>query len=181
MNDLFGLIPLIFLLGLLSGLVWFLKARLANHKLVSYLHSPRTTYLLLIIWTIFGFLETLDYTQQWGCIISHEPIFSSANVIYTGTAIGLVSLGVFIPKKQVGTIILLSEILFWLYKLFFVKGGYIVGIGGVPSIEVLAFDTIALTLRLILIKQVSRFPLRTIWALTLVLIIMLIKIQFFRG
>jgi len=175
MDKLFGIIPLILLLGLLL----FLKKRHADNKLVSKLTNPTTIYILLITWTVFGFIATLDYTQQWGCISSHEPVFSIENIIYSGTALGLLSFGALIPKRQIGIVILVVELLFWLYKLFLVKGGYAVGFGGMPSINVLGFDTIALTLRLVLLKQVSRLPMRTIWILILVFFIMVIKVLFF--
>ena len=180
MDNLFVLIPLIFLLGLLSGLIWFLKARYANHRLFSQLNKSRITFLLLISWTVLGFFTTLDYTQQWGCILFHESIFSKENIIYSGTAIGLLSLGFFNSKRQVGTVILLVELLFWLYKLFLVKGGYAIGIGGEPSIQVLLFDTIALTLRLLLIKQVRLLAVKPIIVLVCVFVVLAVKVQFFR-
>ncbi|WP_157638213.1 hypothetical protein [Flexithrix dorotheae] len=180
MNDLVELIPLFILLGLLNSLVGLLKTRYGNHKIVSILTSPRAVYLLLIGWTAYGFLTNLDYSQQWGCIISHEPIFSIENIIFSGIAIGLISIGGGVSNKQIGTLILLAELIFWLFKLFLIKGGYVVGFGGVPSIEVLSFDIIALTLRLLLLSQVSQLYIRSIWILTLAFIIMGIKVQFFR-
>lgn len=140
--------------------------------------KPKTLYLLLIGWTIFGFFTKLDYTLQWGCIVSYEPTFSSENIFFSGTAIGLLSFGVFIPKRQIGILILFAELLFWLFKLFFIKGGYAVGIGG-PSYEVLAFDFIALALRLLFLKQLGLLPVRISTMFILVLLIMLLKIFFF--
>jgi len=101
-------------------------------------------------------------------------------MMYSGIALSLLSIGHFIPSRKVGVLILTAELLFWIYKLFLVKGGYAVGFGGIPAIDVLAFDTIALTLRLTLIKKASTLPFRTILVLILVLIIMVLKLQFFR-
>ncbi|PHQ29225.1 hypothetical protein [Leeuwenhoekiella nanhaiensis] len=140
--------------------------------------KPKTLYLLLIGWTIFGFFTKLDYTLLWGCIVSYEPTFSTENIFFSGTAIGLLSFGVFIPKKQVGVLLLFAELLFWLFKLFFIKGGYVVGIGG-PSYDVLTFDFIALSLRLLLLKQLGLLPVRIFKVLILVFLIMLLKIFFF--
>ncbi|PHR94008.1 MAG: hypothetical protein COA80_12905 [Leeuwenhoekiella sp.] len=139
--------------------------------------KPKTLYLLLIFWTIFGFFTKLDYTLLWGCIVSYEPTFSTENIFFSGTAIGLLSFGVFIPKKQVG-VLLFAELLFWLFKLFLIKGGYVVGIGG-PSYDVLTFDFIALSLRLLLLKQLGLLPVRSSIVLMLVFLIMLLKIFFF--
>jgi len=143
------------------------------------LTNPRTTYGLLIVWTIWGFYTNLDYTLNRGCI-SSESSFTMQNSLYSGTAIALLSIGFFMTSRRIGLVILTCELLFWLYKLFLVKGGYVVGFGGLPSIDVLVFDTIALTLRLVVIKKVSQLQFKTIFVLIISFIIMTIKLQFFR-
>lgn len=120
-----------------------------------------TTYILIICWTIFGFFTNLDYTENWGCLIFSEQIFSVENITYSAAAIILISFGVFIPFGIIGKVVLTCELLFWLFKLFIIKGGYAVGYGGVPSVSVLAFDTIALVLRLILLKQAFQIKVKT--------------------
>jgi hypothetical protein len=180
MDTLFGLIPLIFLLGLLTGFIWLLKTRYKDKKWFIRLTNSTTTYSILISWTFIGFLFNLDYTLNWGCIIFSETIFTTENIMYSGIALSLLSIGHFIPSRKIGVLVLTAELLFWIYKLFLVKGGYAVGFGGIPAIDVLAFDTIALTLRLTLIKKISKTPFRTMLVLIPVLIIMFIKLQFFR-
>jgi hypothetical protein len=60
-----------------------------------------------------------------------------------------------------------------------IKGGYAVGFGGVPSVSVLAFDIIALTLRLLLIKQIVPFKFNSIYLLIPAFISLSIKTNFF--
>jgi hypothetical protein len=180
MDTLFGLIPLFILFGLLGGLSWLINVKYSDKIWVDRLENPITTYTVLIGWTSFGFFTNLDYIQNCGCIVSAEPIFSTENIFYSGTAMVLLSLGVFIRSRTIVKVLLICELLFWLYKLTLVKGGYAVGFGGIPSIGVLAFDTIALTLRLILIKQILQVRIKTLFLLLITFIIMTLKIQFFR-
>ena len=180
MDTLFGLIPIFILLGLLGGLGWLISAKFLDKIWVDRLSNSITTYAILIGWTIFGFFNNLDYTQDWGCIVSSEPIFSTENIFYSGITIGLLSIGVFIPLRSVGKVLLACELLFWLYKLFFIKGGYVVGFGGIPSSSVLAFDSIALTLRLIIINQICRLNIKPIFLLVIGFIFMVLKVHFFR-
>jgi hypothetical protein len=172
--------PLFILLGFLGGIVWFINAKYGNKIWISRLSNPITIYGLLIGWTLFGFSTNLDYTQNWGCVISTEAIFSLENILYSGISVGLLSIGFFIPSRTFGTAVLTCELLFWLYKLYLLKGGYVVGFGGVPSTNILLFDTIALTLRLVMIKKVSQLPFKTLFVLVIVYIIMSLKVQFFR-
>lgn len=60
-----------------------------------------------------------------------------------------------------------------------IKGGYSVGFGGVPSLNVLIFDIIALTLRLILIKQIFALKFNSFYLLIPAFIIISVKINFF--
>jgi len=136
-------------------------------------------FLGLVAWTVFGFLTNNDYTQQWGCIISSEPILSEQNIFYSSVALALLTLGYFIRFRQIGTLILIAELLFWLHKLFIVKGGYAVGLGAVPSLSVLSFDAIALTLRLILIKQLVGFKFRSHYVSAVAVIVIAVKINAF--
>ena len=87
-----------------------------------YIKKPQITYLLLVIWTFLGFFTTVDFTQDYGCIRGITPILSIDNVFYSGFALLFLSVGYFLPKN-IGVIVLLGELLFWLYKLFLIKGG----------------------------------------------------------
>ncbi len=141
--------------------------------------KPSTVFLVLIAWSVFGFLTNNDYNQQWGCIISSEPTLSETNILYSTVALILITLGYSIRIRQIGSLILITELVFWLHKLFVVKGGYAVGLGAVPSLSVLSFDVIALTLRLILIKQLVGFKFGLRYVFTFVTIVMAVKISYF--
>ncbi|HYV95154.1 MAG TPA: hypothetical protein VE978_25485 [Chitinophagales bacterium] len=180
MDTLLGLIILIFILTLLGGLTWYIKAWHGEKEWVRRLSSSAASFVLLISWTLLGFFSKLDYTLQQGCVIHSEAIFSWQNMLYTSIALGLLSIGYFISPQNIAIAILSSELLLWLYKLFAVKGGYAVGLGGVTSLDVLVFDTIALTLRLILIKQVGQIHISTRFVFTMIFMIMFLKVQFFR-
>jgi hypothetical protein len=69
----------------------------------------------------------LDYNQDWGCIGGSGYMFSSSNMFYSGIALTLVNIGFFVKNIHFKMIVLAVEFLFWLYKLFLVKGGYSVG------------------------------------------------------
>ena len=71
------------------------------------------------------------------------------------------------------------ELLFWLYKLFLIKGGYVVGFGGIPSSDVVLFDMMALFLRILLIKQLFKIPINALFVFIISFIIMAIKIKIF--
>ena len=169
----------LFLFGILFGAIFFVRKKRANSKLLQELARPKTTFWLLIGWTIFGFLTNLDFTEQWGCIISHEPIFSKPNILYSGLALLVLSIGFFVPFRQVRYVVLIGELFFWTFKLMTIKGGYAVGFGGVPSVSVLSFDIIALTLRLLLIKQIVPFKFNSIYLLIPAFITLSIKTNFF--
>jgi hypothetical protein len=140
-----------------------------------------TIFWMLIVWLILGFFAHLDYTEISGCIIQFEPVFSAKNLVYTGISLGLISIGYFIPNKSVSTIFLLLELTFWIYKLLFLKEGYQIGYGGVPSQRIVIYDTLALSLRLVLIIRLNdvRIKLRPIFFI--VILIMMLKIAFFES
>ncbi len=171
------LLPTLATIGFL--IVLFLGLYFLGFYLFFYTKKPKITYVSLLIWTFLGFFTTVDFTQDYGCIRGTEPIFSIDNMFYSGSALLFLSIGYF-SSKNIGVLVLVGELLFWVYKLFLVKGGYAVGFGGTPDDSIVLFDTLALTLRLILIKQIKQIPIQNILALALAIGIMAIKIYFFR-
>ena len=180
MNTLFTQISLFLLLILLCRLGSFIYTKYFPKIWVDKFSPMNTTYVLIICWTIFGFFSNLDYTENLGCLIFSEKIFSAENIFYSAAAIILISFGVFIPFGIIRNVVLTCELLFWLCKLFIIKGEYAVGYGGLPSVSVLVFDTIALVLRLILLKQAFKSKMKTVPVLVITFFVILIKIQFFR-
>jgi hypothetical protein len=180
MDALYNLMPIFILFGILSSLGWLLRLKYSEEKWFNRLCEQRTVFGILLCWTLFGFLTNLDYNHNWGCMSASEPIFSKENILFSFSSLIFLSLGFLMSSRKIGNVILIFELIFWLYKLAFLKGGYVVGLGGVPSIDVLAFDSVALVLRLIIIKQVYHLPIRVIFFLILAFIIMTLKVQFFR-
>lgn len=147
-------------------------------KSINTLSRPKIVYWALIVWSLYGFLFSLDNSMAWGCMGAENDMLSLGykmisipgesseagkiiyidfnNVAYSGISILLISLGFFMAGR-LGVIILYSELLYWLFKLMIIKGGYVVGFGGSPNAEVLLFDSVALTLRLLLIHNQENF------------------------
>lgn len=166
------LIPTLLLLA--AGLLLFkLKSK---YSWIAKATSISWTFYALIGFTITGFLFSLDNNQAFGCTIIEKSVFSSNNIIYSGISVGLLTFAFITKDTKNRLLILLVELLFWLYKLFYVKGGYNVGITASPMFSVLYFDIIALTLRIILIKQVAKFRIRSIYMLLPMFLIMFIKL-----
>jgi len=71
------------------------------------------------------------------------------------------------------------ELLYWLLKLFNWKGGYAVGLAGVPAFSVLFFDMIALCLRLMLLNASLQFKFSNNYILIPLVIIFYVKLYYF--
>lgn len=130
---------------------------------------------ILIAWTILGFFTRKDFTTQWGCIAWAEPVFAIDNIAYSLTSLTLLTLGFIITNRSGSLTILRIELLFWIFKLFVLKGGYAHGYGGTPMISVLGFDAIALTLRLLLIRKTKETKSNALYVLIPAFIIILLR------
>ncbi len=133
----------------------------------------------LLLWTFFGFAYTLDNNTQWGCV-DNNSVFSFHNISLSSLSIALLSFGCYYRNKDTGKWLVLGEVGFWIYKLFFLKGGYVIGITASMPISIVLYDLMALTLRFILIKQLFEFSYKSIYFSLVAFLIMLIKVQFFR-
>jgi hypothetical protein len=174
--DIFQIIEILVptLLLLLTGLLLFkLKSK---YSWITKVTSISWTFYALIGLTIIGFLFSLDNNQAFGCIILETSVFSSDNIIYSGISVLLLTLAYINQDRKNQLLILSAELLFWLYKLFYLKGGYSVGITASAMFGVLYFDIIALTLRLILIKQVAKIRIKTIYMWVPMFLIIFIKV-----
>lgn len=149
-------------------------------KVADFLSKPTTIYSTLILWTLFGFVFVLDNSMAWGCIGGPGATLSIENIAYSGLSVLFISIGFFTPDKK-GLIILFGELIYWTIKLMTAKGGYVVGIGGTPDESILMFDSVALTLRLLLIQTRFDFVLtRKVYLLPIAFILMTLKILFLR-
>ncbi len=136
-------------------------------------------YLLLIAWTIIGFLIRLDNNMQHGCIIENDNILALDNIFFSATSIILLTIGVSFQHINEQIWFLFLELLFWLFKLFYLKGGYATGIGGTPILAVLFFDMIALCLRLMLLNASLQFKFSNNYILIPLVIFFYIKLYYF--
>jgi hypothetical protein len=149
-------------------------------KVVDFLSGPTTIYSGLIFWTLFGFVFVLDNSMAWGCASGPGEILSIENITYSGLSVLLITIGFFSSDRK-GLIILCGELAYWIIKLMTAKGGYAVGLGGGSDENILMFDSVALTLRLLLIQ--SRIDLgltRKAYFLPVSFLLMTLKILFLR-
>ncbi|WP_121357742.1 hypothetical protein [Flavisolibacter nicotianae] len=131
-----------------------------------------------MLWSIYGFASLLDNTMQWGCIID-DRLFSFTNIGYSLLSLSTLLSSFYYRETSLGKWLLISEAIFWVSKLFFLKGGYVTGIAGSFSNEVLLFDSIALFLRLLLLKQFFKLPVHWVLTLMLTVLLMALKVEYF--
>jgi hypothetical protein len=116
--------------------------------------------------------------MAWGCLGGPEVALSSENIIYSGLSVLFITIGFFSSDKM-GLLILFGELIYWTIKLTTAKGGYTVGIGGTPDENILMFDSVAVTLRLLLIQTRYNFGLtRKIYLLPISFLFMTLKLLF---
>ena len=135
---------------------------------------------LLIVWLLFGFCFRLDNNMFIGCVIETEAIFGLDNVFYSFTSIILLTLGVTFQTKNNRIWFLLLELLFWLVKLFYWKGGYAVDIAGIPIFSVVFYDMIALCLRVLLLNSSLQLRFSNNYFLIPIILFTYIRLYFFR-
>lgn len=168
-------------------------------KIIDIFSNSTIIYMALLLWTIYGFFFFLDNSMAWGCMGAENDVLSLGhtivnlpgqtsetdiiyvdfnNVAYSGLSILLISVSLFLNARN-GVIVLYSELLYWLFKLMIIKGGYVVGISGGPDPSVVLFDSVALVLRLLLIHSLQNFGLaKKIYTVPLSFMIMTLKILF---
>jgi hypothetical protein len=137
------------------------------------------SFLLLMAWTILGFLFRWDNNMEVGCTIWNDNVFAQDNIFLSATSIILLTVGVSFQKIDERIWFLFLELLFWLLKLFYWKGGYAVGIGGTPMVSVLFFDMVALCLRLMLLNASLQFKFSNNYILIPLVMIFYIKFYYF--
>ncbi len=149
-------------------------------KIADFLSKPTTIYSTLILWTLLGFVFVVDNSMAWGCVGGPGQTLSIENITYSGLSVLFITIG-FCSSDKKGLIILLGELIYWIINLMTAKGGYVVGIGGAPDENILMFDSVALTLRLLLIQ--SRFDSglpSKVYLLPISFLIITLKILFLR-
>lgn len=133
-------------------------------------------YLVLLSLLVLGFFAKLDYTDMWGCFRANEPIFAIKNIIFSSISLLLIFLSFIIKKRTLKLSFAAIELLFWIFKLFYYKGGYVVGIGASPHPVISFYDTTTLTFRLLIISNLSKKEIRIRYILLTTTLVMAIKI-----
>jgi hypothetical protein len=144
-------------------------------KIISYPYN----YLFLLGLLVLGFFTRLDYTDRWGCIIGGEPIFEFKNILFSTISISLILLSYLTRNKTLKLSFVIAELLFWAFKLFYYKGGYVVSIAAAPDPIISFFDTTTLSLRLFIIFGLLRPEIKIRFVLITTLVIMAIKVFLF--
>lgn len=131
---------------------------------------------LLIALTIIGFFLMLDNNSDFGCRINNWYVFSIQNIGYSSLSLILLVLALIIKQEKLQKAFLLLESAYWLFKLFVIKGGYAVGVGGGPELLVAYFDTIVLFLRLLILYKLFQYKFSSYFLFAPLFTIMLFKL-----
>ena len=169
------------ILFIISVAVYFYLKRKGKfpYMWTKHLYNGKLLLKILLIWIAIGFFLSLDYSDQWGCIIQYQPFWSKLNILFSFISIALILIAIVVRNKKMKAIFLIVELVFWIGKLMVYKGGYTVGLAAFPQTRIVSYDVVALFLRLIVIRNVT-FQLRTFYLATLTVIIILVKIFFFK-
>lgn len=144
-----------------------------------YISALPVIFYALVLWCMLGFYSTLENSTQWGCI-KDDYVFSFRNLAFSSLSLALLFRGFFSRPPRAGLIFIAGESIFWLYKLLFLKGGYVTGIGGTTPESIVLYDFVALALRLLLLKQLLAWPVKSLYAIILSMAVMVLKVMFFR-
>ena len=164
------IITVVWLISKKSNKIFFLKNKIIQQPF---------NYYLLIVLLIIGFIFRLDYTNQFGCIVTSEPVFELKNILYSSISIVLALLSFIVEKRTHKLLFMLYDTLFWIVKLFLYKGGYAVGITGEAGFMVSLYDTTVLALRFFIIKSILKVHFNQVYILIFTMIIMTVKIYIF--
>lgn len=165
---------------ILVAVIWFIskknrKIRFWKNKII----QPPFNYYLLIGMLIIGFFFRLDYSDRFGCIVFKEPVFELRNILFSAISITLVLLSFFAKKRTIKLTFISFELVFWLYKFFLFKGGYVVGAIATADPLISLYDTTTLALRLFIINSLLKVSINQIYPLICTIIIISVKIYIF--
>ncbi|HAS42515.1 MAG TPA: hypothetical protein DCS93_18695 [Microscillaceae bacterium] len=174
LNEILFLIPLIAGIALIT---WLVDNRLKDNQFVANITDARAIFRLLIGVVVLGGVYLLDYSYDYGCIIIRDARLTSENFKYTSIALFLICLGYLLPKQNLRVAVLSLELTLWLYKLYFIKGGYNTGLGGGADLGVLGYDFIALVLRLAFLRKINQLHINPHWIWITTFIILYLRMN----
>ena len=147
-------------------------------KLKEVLNLPYGYYFLFTL-VLIGFYFRLDYTEQFGCFVREEPILDGKNITFSSISFVLILVSYVMRNRKMKIIFLLLELMFWLFKLFYFKGGYVVGIIGSVDLVIYFYDVLNLIVRLYIISIVTRINIKEVYIIIIALLVILIKTNVF--
>lgn len=110
----------------------------------------------LLIWIIIGFFTRLDFSQMMGDIIGGEKIFDFNNIGFSSISFILILIARFSINARQKTISVLIELIIWLIRFFYYKGGYAMGFAAnYPLDLIVLYDTTGIFLRLKIIDNIN--------------------------
>ena len=137
--------------------------------------EPYNYYALLTL-LVIGFFGQLDYTDRWGGIVGGELVFNTRNILFSSISIILILTSFLLKLRVFKFSSVVIELAFWIFKLFYFKGGYVVSIAAAPDPIISFYDSLTLAMRLFIITGLLRTNIKTIYILTCTLTIMVIKV-----
>ncbi|MFZ1530416.1 MAG: hypothetical protein WAT19_16800 [Ferruginibacter sp.] len=155
---------------------------LVNKEKLSHIPDHKISNLLLISLLVLlaaGFILNLENNEQEGCIVPNEPVFNAKNIFYSLISGILFTAAIISKEKERRLRLLTIELAFWLLKFFYWKGGYAVGIGGIPLFTVVLYDSAALSLRLLLLNHETGLFSKTWVPFLLLVFLFIIKTKFY--
>lgn len=169
------LIILLFILSFLPKIRNYNRLRTIDNKFRDF----KFTNSILLIWIAIGFITRFDFSQMFGCVIYGEKILDYNNIGFASISFTLVLIARLAKRKKTKSTLLTIEMIIWLFRLFYYKGGYATGFtGNYPLDLIVLYDTIALLLRLRLIDNIKRIRFLRKWRVYLI-VIFLVSVKIF--
>ena len=137
--------------------------------------EPYSYYALLTL-LVIGFFGQLDYTDRWGCFVGGESIFDTKNILFSSISVILILTSFLFNPRIIKISLIIIELAFWIFKLFYFKGGYVVSIAAAPDPIISFYDSLTLAMRLFIMTELLRTNIKTIYILICTLTIMAIKV-----
>ena len=117
-----------------------------------YLRNVMFLYPLIICLNLLAYFSDNFLSQQWGCIISYERYLVPYRITLLSISCTLIFIALLKPGSNLSQKLVSGEFILTLLVIFFIKGGYAVGIVGVPT-NVFYFDLAGIFLRSLLVCQ----------------------------
>jgi hypothetical protein len=137
--------------------------------------SKPYNYLVLLTLLVIGFFGRLDYTNRWGCFVGGEPVFDLKNITFSSISISLILLSFLLKHRNLKLSLVLIELVFWIFKLFYFKGGYVCSITATPDPIISFYDCVTLAFRLFIVAGLLKSNFKAYYILLCTLIIIAIK------